>query len=911
LWPVRLTRYWRRYQPGAFLALFAIPTATLVFLDLFVPGVGSALDDKARQHEVGGALLEHMLVAALGGTAAYYWLLGHKRQKALKKYRSRAWNHPRELVDWARHERPVVRKEMVESVSERIRRSARPEVVLVYGRAGTGRTDFIVGLVKQLARRSFLPIPVRAMIPIPVRAKRDGSFELEALAREFFCTYVGQVLGSDQQADAIWHRAKATHDIVILVDGLDDEVVATLKHDGGYRFRQAVSSLHSQGIAVVLATTGDLPSLDGITPLREDLDLFNRDEAEAYLREALGPDADGPAIAALARHRDPVEGFLIAPYYLDLLVRLEKNGIDITDPPKETDRWREEVIRRYLDGIARGSITPERPADADAPGPHTRARDAMTAAEAVARELTTKRADLTVDRSSLKEIGDRALADADELGLLWYGDERVGFVGEYVGAYLVAQGKDDPEALLADLSKLEENESQFGRRDRHIAGTLVFWHLQHGDPERRQIFQQLLSTIKKHRWTHPAVIAVAIRIASSCELGEFSEEVAAVTRRCIDSLGATTASGRRWDPGELSRLVRALAEWRDEQAHLLLWEIATHRDIEVDWAAAKALANSADGAAETLREVIDETLAVAENGTTFADMSIPDNDVGIKVSRMAWFLPALRGNEFAEKQLRRVVSLCREREMSPLRGELSLAQGLKLAILREKMVDENAADVHELLFKPIGGVRFWHARLVLVHALLVDAWRKGDEQNRVKLEALRLHEHHPLVRHAIDLALEGLRESKKIGGGTAWSKYMWAHERDAVRWVEQGKEKVAPLTADVVLLSNMTYRLRRQELHAANQIAGTPDLPDCIRRSSERRKIEGGCNCEHRLCQNPTQLATRTGRARFSENFCREQARLVARQGAPRWMKRGILRSLNTYQLATFWEDEADRIARK
>src|SRR5207237_8707011 len=60
LWRVRLTRYWRRYQPGAFLAVFAIPTAALVILDFFVPGVGTALDDKAKQHEVGGNLIEHM-----------------------------------------------------------------------------------------------------------------------------------------------------------------------------------------------------------------------------------------------------------------------------------------------------------------------------------------------------------------------------------------------------------------------------------------------------------------------------------------------------------------------------------------------------------------------------------------------------------------------------------------------------------------------------------------------------------------------------------------------------------------------------------------------------------------------------------------------------------------------------------
>jgi hypothetical protein len=120
----------------------------------------------------------------------------------------------------------------------------------------------------------------------------------------------------------------------------------------------------------------------------------------------------------------------------------------------------------------------------------------------------------------------------------------------------------------------------------------------------------------------------------------------------------------------------------------------------------------------------------------------------------------------------------------------------------------------------------------------------------------------------------------------------------------------------------MTYRLRSQgneeALAAADRAAARFELPHCIRKSSDRQRItttlppdgqqnvKDGCNCTHGLCRNLEPPAVRATRARFSESFCREQARLVEQLGPPRWMRRGIVAHFNSERLRRFWEEQAE-----
>ena len=107
-----------------------------------------------------------------------------------------------------------------------------------------------------------------------------------------------------------------------------------------------VQELRKQGIAVVLATTQEV-QLGETVPLREDLDLYSREEAEEYVTREAG--RDGAAIdRSLARARSGLDDFLIAPFYLDLIVRLQKAGVATGDLPEHRDRWRGEVLNRYV-----------------------------------------------------------------------------------------------------------------------------------------------------------------------------------------------------------------------------------------------------------------------------------------------------------------------------------------------------------------------------------------------------------------------------------------------------------------------------------------------------------------------------------------------------------------------------------
>ena len=109
---------------------------------------------RRTQHEVGVNLLEHVLVAALVASAAFYWVLGRQRQKALSRYRLLARGKPWEMVEGSQPKSPVARARDVQAPGGRDRAQSGAALAVVQGRAGTGRTSFIVGLVHDLAERS-------------------------------------------------------------------------------------------------------------------------------------------------------------------------------------------------------------------------------------------------------------------------------------------------------------------------------------------------------------------------------------------------------------------------------------------------------------------------------------------------------------------------------------------------------------------------------------------------------------------------------------------------------------------------------------------------------------------------------------------------------------------------------------
>jgi hypothetical protein len=921
-----LVRLYHRH-PILFLALFAAFPSIFVVLD-FLPWTGHWLERVGTKHHATVSVLEHLSVSLLVGVGVITWWSRVKRREVLKDYRRDALDKPTDFVEWSRGETPVVRIAICKLLAAAIKSSEEPAVVVIQGRPGSGRTSCVVGLVRELA--------AQGLIPVPVRARRDGSFEPEDLARQTFRAYVDKTLSSDQPSEAVWYQATSMHDVVVLVDDLDDEIVDKLSSDGGRRFQKTISDLGKHQVAVLLATTGDLP-LGNIKHVREDLDLFSREEATAYVHALLDRDQDRKAaLEALEKLHQPVDHFLVAPFYVDLIVRLqkaaEKAGISLEDLHEQTDRWRADVLGKYLTAVCDGQI-PLNAADLDPQELRERAREAMVAAEKVAEKVTIDDPKLTVARSSL-DAGDRALGDAEDLNLLWRGGDRVGLAADDLGAYLLATRADgDVQRLFDDvdtIAKSTEAERPRQRRDRYVRSALIFWHLKH-EQERDATFGELLTKLKGCSCVPTALVVAAIRIACACGLDAYSARVARLARACAESLNpAAGQAAEPWRAQELLGLVRALGVWARPEAHQLLWDLATNHNTEIEWWAAKALALAKGDPAGTLHDPICDVLEKADPKRT--ETSLPDDDVGNKVAVLAWMLPSLRDGvpgSWIEDRLDRLVEICTTPELSPLRGEMSLAQGLKLAIMNSTKLAKNVKLVHERNVKLVedllldGGVRFWHARLVLVHALLAHAWEYRGRIDLVRsdLGKVAFKEEHLLVRRAIALADSGLDALVRAADGTRpdWSKYMWSHEREAVRWVEQGKHEVAQLAADVVLLSNMTYRLRRRgetEQERANAAALEPNLPRCIRRSSDRRRIDERCRCEHELCMRPAEPADRAvlaTRARFSASFCRDQARLVAKHGAPTWIWTAKLRNkrltyLRDKRLERFWYDQAGHV---
>jgi hypothetical protein len=905
--PRWLRRRFHRYMPAALLLLSIGFLFAATALD-FVPGTKGWLETFADEHEVMLGIVLNLSVAAFVASVAYYALWGAKHQRALERYRQKASDAPGELVDWAAGEADLVRRDLCRVLADEIEASPEPALVVVRGRAGTGRASLITQLVRELADRN--------LIPVPVLTTPEQTFDPVDLAQKKFIHHVDAVLASAGEGDAIWRRARSTRDLVVLLDGVDDEIVGDLASEPRQRFDAGLRSLLDQKIAVVLATSREPleKGLGDTRVVREDLDQFGWTEAERHLRSALqgAGDVTDDALEALKRLRGPVDGFRISPFYLDLICRLVDARVQLDPLSEHTDRWRKELLDQYLNAARQGRQIPTDDQDgAGMQDPAERGQAAVGLAERAARRVGTGRDGMTCPLADLKPRGSAA-GDAVALNLLWQGHRRVGFAGDDLGAYLVADSLTDVAPLIDVVKEIAHRRGRLRREERHALSTLIFWHLLR-EHKCRPTFDGMLEWLEREQVPRPAVVAAAVRIAAACDLEDSAARLPGIAQRAVGWLPSGDPELARALRGpELVRLVRAVAEWHVPQAHEVLWQLATDRHIEIEWPAAKAIALAATKPYPTLRETIEEELNQAERESARA-LSDPTVALGNEVASLAWILPSLRdADEHAERQLARVAELCLDREMSSLRGEMSLCQGLKLALVYERAPSSNFAHVCELLFERKPPLRFWHARLVLVQALLAHAARDGAETAaglESQLRRLRRREPHPLVREGMDMALDGMKAltSTRAKVGDELGGYMWVHEREAVQWVEQGKGRAARLAADTVLVSNMLYRLREVDADRADRLAVSHELPHCIRRSHDRREIVHGCDCPHGLCRiakdRPAVLAAR---APFSENFCREQSRLVGLYGPPAWVARRVLAVHRRKRgLVEFWDNQA------
>ncbi len=899
----KLQRLYSRNRPWLYLALPGLLVAVVAFLDI-VGWTHGEVERLASRHDVTVGMLDHLLVTALLAGFAYYLLFGRKMQAALRRYRKIPVY---DLVAWAEKRPAVVRGSRTKDFADEITRSFDPAVGIVHGRTGTGRTNFIVGLTKELADKK--------LVPVPVRAKRGEPFTFGEDAERIFEKRIDVKLGSKDQGEAIWRRVRRSRLTVVIVDGIDDDVAERFWEDDGAQLRQTVRDLVECRVAVVFATTRRLP-LDGLVTIREDLDRFTLDEALKFLRRNKNIDAAkrDEAVAALEKLHDPVNDALVAPFYLELIEGL-RGPLGVL--PANRDLWRAAMLARYFAALGFGQVTPLR-----GHGVHRRAererqgREALSAIDALACALDVENGALTADTGSLQGAGARQVKHAVDFGLLWCSGTRVGFAADDLAAYAIARAETSHARLIKAVRRVAKAEEESGRQDRYPVMALLFWASRHTGPPRDEMFEELVDLIAVGGWKRPAVVAAAIRIATICDIHSRDDQLRRDAERCIKHVETIhPEDSAAWRRDELTKLVRALADWRHIPAQFVLLRLASSTSTGLDWPAAKALAMASGHPDAALQRLIQKRLDRADAAEK-TSLARHDSRLGNQLAALAWVLPALRDvypDEFSHAN-----RLCLAEVMSPLRGEVALAQGIKHAVLNGRCCEDNAKDAayyighHRTDGRPY--IRSWHARILLVHALLAHHWRSEGTDPTALLGLLadvQKEEKHPLVWRAIERAREGV-EARSRSAGTpeldsevGRDSYMWTHEREAVSWVGRGRNDLAQLAADVVLLVNMGYELRERHPEEADRAATQTELPRCLRDASQRHRInEGGvCGCGQRLCGEPKDPA-KDWRAPFQESFCRQQVRLARKHGTPQWING------RRQALAEFWETQAAEMAR-
>jgi NACHT domain len=914
----RAERWLRRWTPAA-----ALVSATLLVLGpvlLEVTGLinfNSACDSG----QVSCGVATNLVVTFLALALAYFLLFGWKFEKAIWHYRRRVRGDPAALVEGVVRDlgaNQAVRGGACRRLANAMNAIGGRSLVVVSGEEGAGKSTFLVGLAHELARRGWLPIP------ISVGHKKD--VDLRRLAREQFLRAIDSKVDTEGAADAIWRRVRWTHSVVVLVDDLDqcEEFDASFQNTRE-RLDRAVRDVLDNGVALVLATTDEELLAGAVEPIREHLDLLDTERARRYLHCRLGrPDRSGPLDdhleSALRALDDPIEGLRAAPFHLGRIADLEQLDDDedvaaaLRALPASPEAARARLMQIYVGAIERGAIEPDALSvgSSDALLNEQRRMHAIEIASALAMG-TMQTGSALIERGS-GSVGEAQIEDALILKLLRESHGRLTFPNDSIRVYLIARALrgSDPEPLLRRCRDLQyAPDPRSGRVDPDALTALVFWCVFHCESSPELVYDACVGLLDDLRAAQgpprAAVVATVARIVAACPCVEdLADEVVELAR---DATG---------DNGEKRMLIGALALMDNPNAWRRLWTFAQERAYEVEWAAAKALARGGASAGAAIGDDVRTLLDTAEAEPDRGLLDHCDNTTGFAVGSLAWVIPSLRdGSREWERLFERTCQLCLG-ELSPLRGELSLVHGIKLAIVDGPQRRDVADTARALLLSEDTPVRFWHARLDLVQVLAIHGWA---EEGRARFLRRELHdylqrEEHPLVRATVLLALAALWEAEMRASGweaddELWS-YVWSHESELVGGRPPSNAHLSRLVADVALLNNLTYGLPADELAKnARMLVAKPALPRCLSNSIDRHEMKEACVCDHELCGGDRCLPVTLDRAPFSESFCRQQASLARLLGPPPWMS---LRFRERRQardgLAAFWTEMA-RAARR
>lgn len=877
-------RQLRRMLQAA-LALLAI---VLLLLLVFSPQAEGFCDG----HSVGCGLTTGFISTALILLVGYFFLFSWTLRRARSSYVDVARESPERFFVAPPRLRadPAARGSLTAAVARESAFARRGAPILVVGEAGSGKTTFLLALMRHLAREGAVPVLV------PLRGV-SAPLDLRSLAQREFTRNVDPVVRSEGDAQRVWRRLSAEGSIVVLADGLDEVTPGATRNERDHLIRSALAAARNDRLSVVVTSRPEaVPA--GAPVSQFELGDLDKKEALRYLRESAHVPAEDDR--KLLEQVVTAGRMTRTPYYLNIVSSLYRAGrlrsaagsgdallvalLDEWTELVQDERFFEEI---ELEGSRRrtiienlGSVAYAMTLDAVLDCSGSRLNELFGDP---ANGLPRLSADLsTVIEGAARLDLVQAFSAGDDTG--------VRFNHAISQAYLTSRFLHVAPHAWQTLVK--------GTPSPEMSEALLMWCARDADRQKAQTVCEALVTRARAFADDRALglVVTAAEIASSVGLPNFRE-----IAQDVDEEAWAQAT-----PRTKVAAVKRLEGRSDAWVYARLYEATRDRNYRVRWSASGAIIAGGSGACQALGSTFAELLSDAESLSADEWGKERTHDLSV----LGWILPALWGrveDDALERDVERLAALV-GRGM-PLGTEASLAQGFKLGALVNP-----AATPSAIARDLVEHCRFWYSRIVLLQAISVAAVADPG-QSAEALALVRAAEkdenQHPFVRAAASLCGKAIRHPHD------WERYVWEDESAVIsRSGTMVRSETAALVADIVLLLNVTEQgdddvreRRKEDTYRRN------DLPYCLSTSRERRELFDGCHasCTFDLCPYPSTAERSLGRGAFSQAFCRHQidtlTGLSRIQAAWRRKPAGPWSHSGRAALARFWAEMERRAA--
>jgi NACHT domain len=810
------------------------------------------------KHSVGCGLVSGFASTTLILLGGYFFLFSWTLTRVINSYVTLAKDNPERFFPTPPRLRakPARRPSLTQAVSRELAFSRRGAPLVVVGKAGAGKTTFLLTLTQSLAESGAVPVlvPLRtASLPL----------DLRALAEKEFLRDIDTIVRSEGDAQRVWRRFCREGAIVVLADGLDELEPGASRYQRDYLIRAAFTTARNDQLPVLVTSRPEaVPAGAGVSHF--ELEELSEAEALRYLEDAvhLRRPEDAERLLKTVRAGRVTQ----TPFYLNVIASLYR----AERLPTETgtvdellvgllDQWtRLMQEERFLPEVEleageRAKILEDLPAIAYA----MTYRGALDCSIAELKEVfSDPRAAISVVPSDLEMVVEGA-ARLELIRTYSVGDDTaLRFNHPINQAYLTSRFlrnvPDASRSLIEQTTSVEMREA------------LLMWCASLGDAKTAEgVATALLeraAALGDDRAL--ALVVTAAEIASAVGLPHFGDLAADSERE---------AWGKASSRGKLAA-IRRLAGRAEPWVFSWLQEATGDRkNYRVRWSAARAIVLGGSNAYAALGDNFARLMDYAETVEPTEWGESEKHDLSV----LGWILPALavavadgRFTELLRRDVARLTDLVRA--PIALGTEASIAQGFKLAA-----VVNPKADLLPALCELLDLCKFWYSRIVVLQAVAVIAVEQGREDVLARVRNTRRDESaHPFVREAAGLCERAIRSRD-------WSRYVWEDENAVLA---RSGTTLAPetlaLVADVVLFLNVTEQGEVQERERRKEVTYAKNsLPYCLAVSKDRGDLFTGCHqsCPFNLCPYPSSSELALARDEFSQAFCRNQIETLTR----------------------------------